>query len=183
MKTFNEIIKNAGVAVIRTDTLYGIVCNAHDPHAVDRIYTIKSRNLLKPVLVLVANYDQIETFDVTVTPDIKKYLENYWPGKVSVILPVNDERVNTHHIHKGTGGIAFRIPDDAELRRLILEVGPLVAPSANPEGQSPAETIDQARDYFGDDVDYYMDGGQVYDTAPSKIIKLSHNLQTEVLRN
>ena len=182
MKSFNEIIKNSGVAVIRTDTLYGLVCDAHNPHAVERIYGIKNRDRLKPVIVLVANYKQINSFDVTITADMKKYLKNYWPGKVSIILPVNDQKINTHYIHKGTGGIAFRIPDDQNLRNLLLESGPLVAPSANPEGQLPATTIDQARDYFADSVDYYMDGGEILDSSASKIIKLSQSIEVEILR-
>ncbi|MCA9351806.1 threonylcarbamoyl-AMP synthase [Patescibacteria group bacterium] len=182
MKSFREIIQNGGVGVMRTDTLYGLVCDAHNPHAVERIYRIKQRDLLKPVLILVANLEQIASFDITLTPTMKKHLDQYWPGKVSIILPANDTSVNTHYIHKGTGGIAFRIPDDAELRNLLLEVGPLIAPSANPEGQPPARTIAEAMDYFGDHVDYYMDGGDITDTRPSKIIRITATLDIDVIR-
>jgi len=182
MKSFQDIIKNGGVAVIRTDTLYGIVCDAHDAHAVDRVYKIKKRDPLKASVVLVADYDQISSFDVTLGIEMKKVLNQYWPGKVSIILPVNDTRVNTHYIHKGTGGIAFRIPDNPNLRELIKKSGPLIAPSANPEGQKPAKTIQQATEYFKNQVDYYMDGGEVTETLPSKIIKLSSSMNTETIR-
>jgi L-threonylcarbamoyladenylate synthase len=96
---------------------------------------------------------------------------------------VNDAKVDTHYIHKGTGGIAFRIPDEESLRALLLDVGPLVAPSANPEGQPPASNIQEALDYFGESVDYYVDGGQVINAEPSKIIKISNSIQVDVIRN
>ncbi|MCA9352646.1 threonylcarbamoyl-AMP synthase [Patescibacteria group bacterium] len=182
MKSLKAVIHTGGVAVIRTDTLYGIVCNAHNPHAVDRVYKIKKRNPLKASIVLVADYKQIASFGITITPEMKERLDHYWPGKVSIILPAHDISVNTHYIHKGTGGIAFRMPDDPELRMMLKDIGPLIAPSANPEGEPPATTIDMARDYFGDQVDYYMDGGEVTNTTPSTIIKFSPSSDVEVIR-
>lgn len=182
MKSFKDIITNGGVAVIRTDTLYGLVADAHNPHAVSRIYEIKGRNPLKASIVLVADYEQIASFGVVIDPSLKSTLDTYWPGKVSIVLPIKNEGTSTHHIHKGTGGIAFRIPNNAMLRKVLKEVGPLVAPSANPEGKPPARTLQQALDYFGDKVDYYEDGGEVTDNTPSKIIKISNMIDVETIR-
>ena len=182
MKSFKEIIKDGGVAVIKTDTLYGIVCDAFNQHAVARIYQIKKRDPLKPVIVLVSRIDDIQKFGITINHQLREKLEGIWPAKVSVILPSNDDSVNTHYIHKGTGGIAFRVPADSALRQLLSDVGPLVAPSANPEGQLPATNIQQAIDYFGDNVDFYLDGGDVTDTHASKIIKIVHNIEETIIR-
>ncbi|MCI5051091.1 MAG: threonylcarbamoyl-AMP synthase [Candidatus Pacebacteria bacterium] len=182
MKSFQDIIKEGGVAVLRTDTLYGLVADAKNQQAVDRIYDIKKRNPLKPVIVLVDSYKDIESFGIHISSELKMILGQYWPGKVSILLPANDTSVNTHYIHKGTGSIAFRIPDNEELRAVLRDVGPLVAPSANPEGKEPARTIQEAIDYFGDAVDYYADGGEVIDTKASKIIKISKEISEEVIR-
>lgn len=182
MKSFKDIIKKGGVAVIRTDTLYGLVADAKNQHAVDRIYEIKGRDPLKPVVVLVADYDDIRSFDVTIDEQLQEQLEMFWPGKVSIILKVNDERVDTHYIHKGTGGIAFRIPADEELCKLLRDVGPLVAPSANPEGKKPARTIGEATRYFGDKVNYYLDGGEILDGKSSKIIKITQDIHIQIVR-
>jgi L-threonylcarbamoyladenylate synthase len=182
MKSFKKIIQSGGVAVIRTDTIYGLVADAKNQKSVSRIYAIKKRNLLKPVIVLVSNLDQIRSFDVTINSDLEITLNKYWPGKVSIILSPNDISMHTHYIHKGTGGIAFRIPDDNDLRNILEDVGPLVAPSANPEGFAPAENIQQAMDYFGDTVDYYVDGGDVTDTKPSMVIKISNSMIKEIIR-
>lgn len=183
MKSFKDVIKEGGVAVLRTDTLYGLVCDAFNQQSVRRIYEIKNRDLLKPVIVLVATVDQIRDFGIEITQELENTLHKYWPGKVSIILPTNDDKINTYYIHKGTGGIAFRVPDDESLRTLLLDVGPLVAPSANPEGQAPASNIQEATDYFGDFVDYYVDGGQVNHTEPSKIIKISQKIDIKIIRD
>ena len=182
MKSFKKIIQSGGVAVIRTDTLYGLVADAKNQISVGRIYTIKKRNPLKPVIVLVSDFDQIRSFGVSVDAELEAILNKYWPGKVSIILSPTDTSVNTHYIHKGTSGIAFRIPDDGDLRKMLSDVGPLVAPSANPEGLAPAENIQQAMDYFGDAVDFYVDGGEVIDVKPSKVIKISNNRVEEIIR-
>jgi len=182
MKSFKEIIHGGGVAVMRTDTLYGLVCDAHNQSALDRIYDIKQRNRAKPCIILVAYFNQIRDFGIEINSSLENILSSYWPGKVSIILPTHDGRVDTHYIHRGTGGIAFRIPDDESLRNILADVGPLAAPSANPEGKTPAKNIHEARDYFGDQVDYYLDAGDVVDTQPSKVIKIINSLDIEVLR-
>jgi len=182
MKTFKDIIHSGRVAVIRTDTLYGLVGDATRPQTVDRIYTIKNRDPLKPVIVLIGNYNQLSLFGIHPSNKIMNELKKLWPGKTSVILDAPNESISTHYLHKGTGGIAFRIPGDAELRALLIDVGPLVAPSANPEGLEPAATIDQAREYFKDTVDYYMDGGEVTDNKPSQIIALSEDVDVTIIR-
>lgn len=182
MKSFKEVIKEGGVAVMRTDTLYGLVADAHNEKSVTRIYDIKKRNPLKPVIVLIAHYDQLQEFGVSRTDSLKQKLDTYWPGKVSIILEPKDTEIDTHYIHKGTKGIAFRIPNDTNMRKVLSDVGPLVAPSANPEGMPPAKTIQEAIDYFGDSVDYYIDGGEVIDMSPSKIIKISHGITEEIIR-
>lgn len=182
MKSFKEIIKEGGIAVMRTDTLYGIVADAHNQKSVQRIYSVKKRNLLKPVIVLIADYHDLQKFGIILTMDLKKHLEKYWPGKVSIILKPEQSLINTHYIHKGTEGIAFRMPSNEKLRDLLRDVGPLVAPSANPEGLTPAKNIQEAIDYFGDEVDYYLDGGEVTDTKPSKVVKIVHHLSEKVIR-
>ncbi len=131
MNKLIEILKKGKTAVVKTDTLYGLLGLANDAAAVDHIYKIKGRDELKPVVVLVADNSQIENFGIKITDSYKEILKEYWPGPVSIIFPVNDD-IKLHYLHKGTGGIAFRIPDDKYLLDILKETGPLVAPSANP---------------------------------------------------
>ncbi len=183
MKSFASVIKNGGVGVLRTDTLYGIVANAFDQSAVQRIYDIKKRDPLKPVIVLISDVADLSKFGISDISTYQSVFDQYWPGPVSIVLPITDESIDTHYLHRGTGAIAFRLPAEPSIRDIIAETGPIVAPSANPEGYSPAKNISEARSYFGDQVDYYLDGGQVTDVRASKIIRVSRSVSVDTIRD
>ena len=96
-------------------------------------------------------------------------LASVWPGSVSVILPCPDTRWG--HIHRGTETVAFRVPDDAELREFLSSSGPIIAPSANPSGLPPATTVEEADAYFHDDADFLVDGGRL-SGVPSTVARI-----------
>ena len=151
-----DALLSGGVGVLPTDTLYGIVGSALNPDTVDRIYDLKQRDSRKPLIVLISAVSELERFGVILSDALTLQLGNYWPGPHSIILPTIDEEFE--YIHRGTDHIAFRLPDDEDLRALIAEVGPLVAPSANVEGKPPAKNVAEAKNYFGTDVDFYVEG-------------------------
>lgn len=173
-------LRLGGVGVLPTDTLYGLVASALLPDAVQRVYELKRRNETKPLIVLIADIEELEQFGVEISDHLIQQLTPYWPGTAhlkseaggacSVILPVIDDQFE--YLSRGTDAIAFRIPDNEELRDFLRETGPLVAPSANVEGRAPAETISEARRYFGTDVDFYVDGGELRG-KPSTLLEFS----------
>jgi L-threonylcarbamoyladenylate synthase len=153
-----EILKRGGTGVLATDTLYGLVGSAFSSEAVERIYKLKKRNSLKPFIVLVSCVEDLEKFGIALTAKLIAQLKRYWPGPYSILLPVVSEKFA--YIHRGTNRVAFRIPDKDDLLDVLAQTGPLVAPSANIEGKPPAQTISEARKYFGADVDFYVDEGE-----------------------
>lgn len=163
------LLQTGGVGVLPTDTIYGIVGSALLPEVVERIYELKERSDDKPFIVLIADVEDVEQFGVVLSKEINTRLGTYWPGHYSIILPTVDE--DFAYLHRGGGTIAFRLPDKEDLRALIRETGPLVAPSANVEGKPFARTIEEARKYFGTDIDFYIDGGELTG-KPSTIIEL-----------
>ena len=110
---------------------------------------------------------------------VKKVLDKIWPGQVSVILPCESDKFE--YLHRGTKALAIRFPDKKDLLELLKETGPLIAPSANFEGEPPALTIKEARDYFGDKVDFYEDAGKL-DSQPSTLISLNKDGKIRILR-
>ncbi len=164
-----KIIKNGGVGVFPTDTLYGIVADALVAKSVERIYDIKSRNETKPFIILISNISDLSKFGIKLTKDQSQYLDSVWPGPVSVILPCALKKLQ--YLHRGTNSLAFRFPKNKKILELISATGPLVAPSANPEGLKPAETISVAKKYFGDKVDFYVSGGRK-EGKPSTIVSM-----------
>jgi L-threonylcarbamoyladenylate synthase len=171
-----RILRAGGIGVLRTDTLYGIIGQADSQKAVERIYTLKHRDEAKSPIVLISQYNQI--YD-NVSGLIQVHLAGLWPGKVSVIIPSEQA---PDWIQRGNGSVAYRLPADEPLRQLIDSTGPLAAPSANPEGEAPAMSVDEARAYFGESVDFYVDGGQVEDAAPSQLIRINDDETIERLR-
>lgn len=173
-----EILQNDGVGVIATDTVYGIVARLLSPAAVERIYQVKHGDSSRPVgTILIASADQLR--GIADDNDIAKAAA-YWPGPTSVILQVSDE---LEYAHKGLSSLPFRVPADPELIKLLEQTGPLATSSANLPSQPPAVTVDQAKQYFGDTVDFYDDGGDLSDRAPSKIIKILDNGDIQEIRS
>jgi len=169
-------LRAGSIGVIRTDTLYGLVAAALNPEAVERVYTAKGRTPSKSPIVLIGSLDQlIDEYDKTTL----SHIGELWPGKNSVILP---SAHGPEWLTRGNASIAYRLPADEQLRAVLKQTGPLIAPSANPEGEPPAKTIQEAYDYFGDTVDFYVDGGEIGDEMPSKLWRLQENGELERLR-
>lgn len=171
-----DCLCSGGVVVMPTDTLYGIVASADNQQAVERVYQIKGRDGGKPPIVLISSLDQL--YDQP-SDDHQKLLDQSWPGPVSVILP---SAAAPDWITRGSGSVAYRLPAHAELRALIDRTGPLIAPSANLQGQPPAMSAEAAREYFGEAVDIYVDGGELARMSPSQLLRLGDDGQIERLR-
>lgn len=163
------ILKSGGVAILPTDTLYGIVGSALSRKAVARIYRIRRRNPKKPMIILISDMKDLEIFRIKLHSRVKKKLRELWPGKVSIIFSCPYRKFS--YLHRGTKTLAFRLPATRSLRSLLKKTGPLVAPSANLEGKPPAKTITEAKKYFGNKVDFYLDQGRK-EKRPSSLITL-----------
>jgi L-threonylcarbamoyladenylate synthase len=174
-----DVLKRGGVAVIPTDTLYGVVGSALNKATVERIYNLKSRTLKKPCIILIGDISQLENFYIILSEEQKNKIKEFWPGPVSIILDCPSDSLS--YLHRDTKTLAFRFPIKNILRELLLEVGPLVAPSANPEGLPTAGDISKAKEYFGNAVDLYIDGGKIVGKA-SKLIKLQKDGAITIIR-
>jgi L-threonylcarbamoyladenylate synthase len=161
-----KIDKNS-IFVCATDTLYGICTSAFNKENVERIYEMKGRDENKPFIILISDIAELNQFGVTITKNQQAFLEKIWPGKVSVVLPCSLKKFE--YLHRGTESLAFRMPKKNSIRDILENTGPLVAPSANKQGAKPAETITEAREIFGEEVDTYISDGKLKGD-PSTII-------------
>lgn len=158
-------IKAGKVGVIPTDTLYGLVCVATNDTAVHRLYSLKRREG-KPGTLIAASVDQLVALGLK-----RRYLvavEQYWPGAISIVIPCS----NLNYLHRGLGSIPVRIPDNKQLLELLAGTGVLQTSSANLTGEPCATTLNEAQDYFGDAVDFYVDGGDLSGREPSTVIRI-----------
>lgn len=173
-KLAEHLHKQGEIAIIPTDTVYGVVARAADPKAVARLYKLKHREG-KPGTLVAASSDQL--VDLGIERHRLAVAETLWPGALSIIIPCGN---NLSYLHQGTDSLAIRIPDDQRLITLLQQTGPLLTSSANQPGEPPATTIAEAKAYFGDQVAWYEDGGYV-NQEPSSVIKIINNA-VEVIR-
>jgi L-threonylcarbamoyladenylate synthase len=162
-------ILDGKVGLLPTDTIYGLSCSIYDKQAVSRIYDIKGRNHKSPLIVLISDVQDLGSFRIKPDGNIGKLLRLNWPGKISFILPLKN---GFEYITGDIGSISFRMPDDDGLRSLLQKTGPLVSTSANPSGSKPAIDVTEAKEYFGDKLDFYVDMGELY-SDPSTLVDLT----------
>lgn len=152
------------IGVMPTDTVYGLVSRAHDPIATTRMYALKNRER-KPGTIIASSTDQLRNLGVP-QADIDKVVR-WWPNPLSAVLVMN----GNEYLHQGVGDIAMRVVADPKTIAILEQTGPLITSSANLPAQSGATTISEAYAYFGDAVDFYVDGGAITNSSPSTIIK------------
>jgi L-threonylcarbamoyladenylate synthase len=172
-KSIIETIKNGGVGVLPTDTLYGLVGSALNKKAVQKSYRLKQRSENKPFIILISKLNDLKLFGCVLGQQEKIIFKKYWPGKVTIVLPCPNLAKEMSYLKPLNQTLALRMPKEIWLKSLLNKTGPLVAPSANPEGLPPACDINQAKSYFNK-VDFYCDVGTLK-SKPSKIIKIENS--------
>lgn len=158
-----------------TDTLYGIVCDAANTEAVQKLYAIKQREQ-KPGTVIAANIGQLA--ELGIKARYLKAVERFWPGPISIVVPCDDRLA---YLHMGKRSLAVRVPDVPDINALLQKTGPLLTSSANMPGEPPANTVAEAERYFANQVDFYVDGGDMSGHEPSTVIRIVDDA-IEVLR-
>ena len=162
------------VGVIPTDTVYGLVARAADEQAVARLYALKSREQ-KPGTIIAASVEQL--VELGLKHRYMKPVEHYWPNSLSVIIPSE----GLIHLHQGKYSLAVRIPANKLIQDFLAQTGPLLTSSANHAGEPTSVTVAQAQGYFNNEVDFYVDGGDLSGHKSSTIIRVVDDA-IEVLR-
>ncbi|MGH7192839.1 MAG: L-threonylcarbamoyladenylate synthase [Candidatus Saccharimonadales bacterium] len=174
--TYEQLMKPGAIGVIPTDTVYGVVARASDEKAAARLYELKRRDS-KPGTLIAASIAQLE--DLGLKHRYLKAVEQFWPGAVSVVIPASDPALA--YLHRGKLSLAVRVPAGKRIQALLKKTGPLLTSSANRPGEPVATTIDEAKAYFADKVDFYAAGGDLSKRQPSTVIRIVDDA-IEVLR-
>jgi L-threonylcarbamoyladenylate synthase len=168
-----ELLLGGKIGVLPTDTVYGVAACAGNEQAVSRLYALKNREQ-KPGTIIAATVDQLIKLGFQ-----RRYLtavQQFWPNPISVVVPCD-----LAYLHIGKYAVAVRIPKDEPTQKLLQQTGPLLTSSANTPGDKPAANTKEAEAYFGDKVDFYVDGGEIPNTHASTIIRIVDDA-VEVLR-
>ena len=172
-----KILKEEGkVIAIKTDTVYGLVCNAFDKKSIDKIYHIKNRERRKPLSIFIKSIDEVKKYvdDDNLTSHVKRIMEKYWPGALTIVFKKKDDTLDD--ITEGVSSIGIRIPDDKNLLYILNNIDfPLAQTSCNISGEEEYRNADEIRAKLGDKVDLIVDGGEVRDNKPSTILSVECN--------
>lgn len=148
-----EVLRAGGVALLPTDTIYGLHAVAADQRAIARIRAMKGRDDGKPFVVIASSIEQLRALGAVVP----EHLSGIWPAPLTAILVA------------GETTIAARIPDLAWLRALLDRTGPLVSTSANRSGEAPVTSPESLADDLQNALDALLDQG-VREGKPSTIV-------------
>ncbi|MBQ7616032.1 MAG: threonylcarbamoyl-AMP synthase [Butyrivibrio sp.] len=172
LKKAGTIIKNGGLVAFPTETVYGLGGDALNPESSKKIYAAKGRPSDNPLIVHVANMEDLEMIVKEVPEAARKLSKEFWPGPLTMIMNKND-RVP----YETTGGldtVAIRMPDNQIALELIRQSGGFIAaPSANTSGR-PSPTVARycVEDLSGK-IEMILDGGQVGIGLESTIVDLT----------
>ena len=162
-----DVLNRGGVAVIPTDTVYGLAARPDFPAAVERLYTIKGREAKKPIALLASDMAAVERFGYPLVGKARELAERHWPGALTLVI----------------GAEGFRVPDHARTRRLIAACGGVLrVTSANLSGRRPATDAPQALADVGLSADCVVDDGVSPGGVPSTVVRVRDDGSLEVLR-
>lgn len=175
--TAGEIIKNGGLVAFPTETVYGLGANALDENAVKGIFAAKGRPADNPLIVHIAEKEDIYPLVKEVTPAAKALIDAFFPAPLTIILKKADIIPDT--TSGGLDTVAVRMPKNETARALIKESGcPIAAPSANTSGlPSPTKASHVIDDMTGK-VDAIIDGGDCDYGVESTVITLATAVPT-----
>lgn len=174
LKEIANIIKNGGVVLFPTETVYGIGTNGLDAKAVEKIYEIKKRNKKNPINLLVSNLEMIEKVAQDISPLEYKLIKAFFPGPLTLIL--KKKNIVPDIVTAGSDFVGVRSPNNVIAKKLLDFSGvPIAAPSANISGNPSGTSFNTIINDFPN-IDFAIDGGKSKIGIESTIVKVIDNI-------
>ncbi|HBG49898.1 MAG TPA: threonylcarbamoyl-AMP synthase [Cyanobacteria bacterium UBA9971] len=153
-----EILKNGGVIAFPTDTVWGIGCLPENQKAVEKIYSIKSRDAGKPLILLGKNLESLLPYIEKLPENALKIAKKYFPGAVTLV--VKKSSLTPDFVTADFDTVGIRVPDCpifAEMLEKCTDNGILATTSANISEMGAVSTKEEVINSIGDKIDYILD--------------------------
>lgn len=165
-----NLINNGELAIVPTDTVYGIIADATNEEAIKKVYMAKRRSFSKPLIIMVSSIEMLKKYVKNISDVEKKLIEKYWPGRLTILFKRNN-KISDLLTNSGDY-IGIRLPDNKELCKLMNMLNkPLVSTSANISDNMTITEISMLEDELKKSISYIVDGG-ILDDLPSTLIKV-----------
>lgn len=162
-----EALLDGGVALVPTDTVYGLAVHPRRPDAIDRLFALKDRPRTRELPIMVATPDELPALGVLVTDAARRLLGAFSPGPITVAMGIDPQRAPAWLA--GRDEVGVRVPSDPDLRALLSDVGALLVTSANAHGEPTQQAPGPILDQLAGRPDAVVDGG-VRSGVPSTVV-------------
>jgi len=165
------VLRKGELAVLPTDTVYGVAADAFMPEAVTALLAAKGRDRQMPPPVLVGSRRAAMALVEDVSTSATDLIDEFWPGGLTLVF--HSARSLVWDLGETKGTVAVRMPMQPVALELLRETGPLAVSSANLTGSPPATTAAEAEAQLGAAVSVYLDDGPCANQKPSTIVDLT----------
>lgn len=172
MLRIQQTIKQGGLVVFPTETVYGIGADATNPEAVKRIFYAKGRPSDNPLIVHLADLKDLETCVQNIPNIAYPLMEKFWPGPLTLVF--QKKAIIPQEVSGGLDTVGIRMPSSDVARQVIRAAGvPICAPSANLSGKPSSTLFKHVVEDFSGNVEIMIDGGQVQIGLESTVLDLT----------
>ena len=171
LETAGQIIRNGGLVLFPTETVYGLGANGLDAEAVKKIYVAKGRNSDNPLILHISDIEMLGKISKDISDIEFKLMNSFWPGPFTIILNKTDLVPSV--VAGGLDTVGVRMPSSEIARNLIKFADvPIAAPSANISGRPSGTNVEDIYQELGDKVDYIIDGGDCNIGVESTVVRV-----------
>ena len=174
------LIKEGGVIVFPTDTVYAIGCDPYNQLAVNRVFVIKKRKTSNPLPILASTIEDIKNI-ASLDSRARILAKKYWPGPLTLVCPLLDPSISPLVV-SSVRAVAVRVPSNKCTLKLLRGCRYLVGTSANISGQASARDVHQILSSPLKGFDAILDGGYIVDGRESTIVDLSTQGSFSIVR-
>jgi len=190
IKEAAELIDSGALVAFPTETVYGIACRARSD-TLAKLSSLKERSAEKHFTLHIALPNDVHTYVPTIRLNTQKLIQNAWPGPLTIVFELDGQDMDQQRkklerdvfesLYK-SNSIGIRCPDDPVANQLLQQtLHPVIAPSANLTGESPAVNGDRVLDYISDRIDMLLDAGPSKYGLNSTVVKMGKK-GLEILR-
>lgn len=169
-----EEIKKGNLVITPTDTVYGILADALNKEAIDKVFIAKKREN-KPLLIIMTK-DMLDTYIEDISSLEQELIKRYLPGKLTILLKKN--KLIDDSVTCGSPLVGVRIPNHSDLLEIIQRVGhPLISTSANISNQETITSVEKIDPDLLKYISYIEDGGIIKESSSTIIQVKDHRIQ------
>jgi L-threonylcarbamoyladenylate synthase len=167
-----KILQKNGVVIFPAKCLYGVAANALDETAIKKVFHLKQRPWINPILVLISDRIQLSTLVTSISRQAYTLMDAFWPGNITLVFEA--KKHISKYLTAGTGKIGIRIPAHPVAKALVEYVNfPITGTSANLSGKNGCNQIDQLSSTIIDQAYLVLDAGTLKGGRGSTIVDVT----------